>query len=277
MPPLPTTQQLVDEIVRLNQVLNAQARVMHATRRKLYRLEAIERMAKLGRAPRMEIDFRSQFGEDIAIYDLVDAFVPGFYIEVGAFDGRHFSVSWIFDALGWDGLLIEPLPERHAQCVKNRPFAHVVHAALGNRSATGQATFTVVEGDGINGMFSFLSTVPSHLDLLKQSQATTKTVQVPLANMDKLLQEHPAKPSRVDVAVIDVEGGEIDVLEGFDLERWKPRVLMLEDNQKGQDPRLEQWMQKNAPGYMWAGWVDVNRVYIRSDDAETQRRMQGVD
>ncbi len=272
---LPNMQQLIDEILRLNAVTQAQSRVLDAARRRLYRLDAIERLSRTGRTARMDIEFRSQFAEDIAIYDLLDCHTPGFYIEVGAFDGRHFSVSWILDALGWDGLLIEPLPERHEQCVKNRPFAHVVHAALSNRKATGTAQFTQVEGEGINGMFSFLSTAEAHVDMLKQSKASTRTVQVPVTHLDKLLEEHPKKPTRVDVAVIDVEGGEVDVLEGFDLERWKPRVMLLEDNEQGRDPRLMQWMEKNAKGYQQAGWVEVSRVYVRTDDQEVMTRVLG--
>ncbi len=272
---LPNMQQVVDEVLRLNALLQAQARVLDATRRRLYRLDAIERHTRQGKVARMEIEFRSQFAEDVAIYDLLDCHSGGFYIEVGAFDGKHFAVTWMLDALGWDGLLIEPLPERYEQCVKNRPFAQVVHAALSNRKATGTAPFTQVEGDGVNGMFSFLSTAEAHIEMLKQSNVTTRTFQVPVTHLDKLLSEHPKKPTRVDVAVIDVEGGEVDVLEGFDLERWKPRVMLLEDNQQGRDPRLTQWMEKNAKVYQQVGWVEMSRVYVRSDDKEVMTRAMG--
>jgi len=38
--------------------------------------------------------------------------------------------------------------------------------------------------------------------------------------------------------VIDVEGGELEVLDGFDLQIQRPRVLIIEDNSMGRDPAL---------------------------------------
>lgn len=273
-----TPQQIVQEIQRLGQGMGFMARDVLNSRQRIYGLEAREKLRDAARKPRsgMSVTFRSQFGEDLIIWDILGGQLDGFYIEVGAFDGYQLSVSYAFDAMGWEGLLIEPLASRFTECKKNRPHAHCVQAALAKRGSTGTMNFTEVLGDGINGMFSYLSTTPEHYQMLQQAGSKTVTTPVPVTWMDKLLEEHPKKPQRVDAAIIDVEGGEIDVLEGFDLEKYKPRVLLLEDNARGADPKLEAWMTKNAPAYQFVTWLEVNRVYVRKDDQQIMRRIAGL-
>ena len=57
------------------------------------------------------LEFRSQFGEDALLWDFFAGQLDGFFIEVGAFDGYNYSVSYAFECIGWDGLLIEAHPD----------------------------------------------------------------------------------------------------------------------------------------------------------------------
>jgi hypothetical protein len=52
------------------------------------------------------VEFRSQCGEDALIWDAFNGQLDGFYIEVGAFNGYDFSVTYALDCIGWNGLLI---------------------------------------------------------------------------------------------------------------------------------------------------------------------------
>lgn len=233
-------------------------------------LEIRDALARAGRAPRLPLQLRSQFGEDLALLEIFAEQLDGYYIECGAFDGRTISVSWIFDAMGWNGLLVEGVPALHAQAAKHRPHARVEHAAVSRRGSSGTTKFSVVAG-GAGGAFSFLNTNKDHLDIVRNSGAKTVLVDVPLTTMDDLLAKQPPKNGQVDFAVIDVEGGELDVLDGFDLERWKPRVLMLEDNSMGRDKTLERYMESKP--YKQVSWVAVSRVYVRNDDARISALM----
>lgn len=271
MSQVPSPQELAQAVQQLFAQIDGLQGQLTGTRQRLYNFETRSELERLGVKPRLPVEFRSQFGEDLLLWDLFRPKLDGFYIEVGAYDGKSLSVSWIFDAVGWDGLLIEALPDRHAQARANRPHARVEHAALGRRGSKGTTVFTEVEG-GAGGMFSFLSTNAEHDAVITGSGGRRKNVTVPLTTMDDLLAASPPRSGRVDFAVIDVEGGEIDVLEGFDLERWKPRALMLEDNGQGRDATLERYMAGRP--YMQIGWVAVNRVYVRTDDAEIMQRVR---
>jgi hypothetical protein len=59
-------------------------------------------------------------GLDRTILDAIDP-RPGFFVELGAFDGATQSNSVLLESLGWRGLLIEANPGSFAKCVKARP------------------------------------------------------------------------------------------------------------------------------------------------------------
>jgi FkbM family methyltransferase len=225
----------------------------------------------------MPIEFRSQFGEDALIWSLFDGKTDGFFIEVGAFDGYTYSTSYGLEAAGWTGLLIEAIPERYEQCVTRRPHARVVNAALGKRGSTGTATFTVVQ-DQHGGMLSYHTTDERHLADLRQGQYLKKTVSVPFTTMDAILETHPKAAGgegefRINAASIDVEGGELNLLDGFDLARWKPTALLVEDNSKGQSALGKEVIAfLTRAGYTRVGWLFVNGVFVRKDAKETLAR-----
>ena len=55
--------------------------------------------------------FYSQCGQDKWAYEnLFKNKNDGFFIEIGADDGIHFSNTKFFEDLGWNGICIEPSP-----------------------------------------------------------------------------------------------------------------------------------------------------------------------
>lgn len=259
------------DLQRLVEKLNAAQSMQYwggmRTRRFAYAAFAAHVLDVQGKRARRVIEFRSQFGEDVTAWEMLGPQTRGFYIEAGAFDGEHFSVSYAFDAMGWDGLLVEPLPEKAAACRRARPEARVVHAALGRAGSAGTTTLRTT-ADPLDGMFSYTG---AHRPMLGQGVDNASAVEVPLTSLNALLDSHPGgAPARVDLAVIDVEGTELDVLDGFDLKRWRPRVLIVEDNTRGQDNELTAYM-KGMP-YQLVGLLEVNRLYTLTDEPELATR-----
>jgi hypothetical protein len=74
--------------------------------------EVNDQLRLAGRTATLPVDFSAQFGEDILLWDIFRGQNDGFFIEVGAYDGVELSVSYIFEALGWRGLLVEALPDQ---------------------------------------------------------------------------------------------------------------------------------------------------------------------
>lgn len=240
------------------------------TRQRVYALEAEAQLARDGKKPRFPVEFRSQFGEDIFVWDALGGQKEGFFIEVGAFDGYHYAVTYALEAVGWHGLLVEAIPERAEQCKARRPNSRVVNAALSRKGSKGTTTFTVAD-DHFGGMLSYLGDETSHAQRMSTSGIPMKSVSVPLTTMDDLLADHRGE---IDVAVIDVEGAEVDLLNGFDLEKHRPRMVLLEDNSRGREPALGNYMSKKD--YAHVGWIEVNRVYVRADCLDIRDRLMEV-
>jgi FkbM family methyltransferase len=273
-PPDRTTivlEQTLRQVARLVERVEAgQARLWQRMARISQRQAAMEARSLLesqGRTPCMPLEFRAQFGEDEFAWDLLGRTTTGFFIEVGAFDGMHFSVTYALEAMGWTGLLVEPHPVAYAKCAALRTRSRVVHAALGPRGCAPTVDFTVVD-DQYGGMLSYSITTPQHRRQVEANGQATRVVTVPQTTLNDLLGSH-AGP--IDLAVLDVEGAEPALLDSFDLVRFAPRVLMIEDNTRGNNPDLDRAMQ-GVP-YKQVAWLEVNRVYVHEDQHDVLARV----
>jgi len=229
-------------------------------RQKIYALETEIRLRTSNRSPRFPIEFRSQFGEDLLVWDLFAGQTQGLFIEAGAFDGYHYSVTYALEAIGWNGLLVEPHPQAVEQCVRRRPNSTVVYAALSDRTEA-SAEFTIIH-DQYGGMLSHLGPDTSP----ERASAAQTSVKVPVTSLNELLRDHRGE---VDLVVLDVEGAEVKVLAGFDLNRFRPRMLLIEANDP---PSIKQAMASS--GYITAGGFEPNLVFIRPDQKEMLERLR---
>ena len=143
----------------------------------------------------------------------------GYFIEVGANEPTKSSQTWHLERKGWRGVLVEPVPELCKELRRERPHSVVVEAACGAPEQRGSATLHVAEGLA-------RSTLDRNAVALNVNFTRTETVAV--KTLDDILEE--LKPPRVDFVSIDVEGLQLDVLRGFDLQKYHPRLLLVEDH-----------------------------------------------
>src|SRR5690606_22112475 len=221
--------------------------------------------ASAGREPRLPLACRAQGLEDCYLWQLFGGRLDGRFIEAGAADGVRNSVTWLLEAVGWTGGLVEADPQTAAQCARNRPHSEVASAALGPpERATGGATvtFTRVLGQSDADHLSYAAELARTRSIYARRAKQTEQLEVPLRTLSDVLAEAGAGAS-YDIAVIDVEGAELALLQGFDLARFPTAVLMVEDLTGGADPEVDQLLE--AAGYQRAGRIERNTVYIRRD------------
>ncbi len=142
----------------------------------------------------------------------------GFFVEVGANHPTLRSQTWHLERAGWTGILIEPQPDLAALLAEKRS-ATVFAVACSSPDKAGRALPLHVAGP--------LSTL--ELDSIAPGARPSGTILVPARTLDDVLREAGA-PAPLDLLSIDVEGHELEVLRGFDLHRWKPRLILLEDH-----------------------------------------------
>ena len=226
-----------------------------------------DRLLAEGRQPRMPVEFKGQIGEDLFLWNLFEGKLDGFYIEVGGFDGYNLSVSYAFDAAGWDGVLVEPVPPNFEKCKARRPHAHVFNAALSRPGSAPTATFLHLL-DQYGGALSYLPSAGVNGPLVKPGTYSEVKYQVPVRTMDSVLEGlgDVLANRRIDFASIDVEGHEPELLAGFTLDRWKPRVVILEDNSQGDDVPMQREMERHGYRPVFALAFDVFYIHERETE-----------
>lgn len=226
---------------------------------------------RAGLQPQLPVTCRATGGEDLWLLELFNPpghplRTTGFYIECGGFDGKNKSVTWTLDALGWNGLLVEPLPHLAELARKNRPRARVVQAALAERGSTGVARFVHISGDdpAYEGSSHLVSRDTADAGAVKSAPMHgASEIDVPLSWMDEALKPHDGP---VDLLVLDVEGAEPRVLAGLDLSKRRVRVMLIEDHALGESRALDDTL--NPAGFKHVTWIGRNRLFIHKDETE---------
>lgn len=199
--------------------------------------------------------YQSQNGEDRWLDAYFGGRRNGFYVEVGAYDGVIYSNSYHFEQIGWSGVLVEPDPVNCGLCKRNRSRARIFDCAAVAPDQVGEIVFHQVAGGEV-----YSTTNPSgfHQKWITERGLTSREVLVQARTLNSILEE--VAPDRVDFVTIDVEGGELDVLRGFDIRRWRPRVVLVETIAKVRAPAIRDYFVAN--GYAYHRSIDVNDVYL---------------
>ena len=201
----------------------------------------------------------SQFGEDCFLHELFGGKTTGCCVEVGGNDGLLNSNSCHFEKLGWQTILIEPIPALCATIRARRPAAMVIECAASDGAGTCDFHVAV----GVDGMSTMIGD-GSHQRAIRREGGRVETITVQMRTLDDILAS--ADVTTIDFMTIDVEGAEMRVLAGISLARWRPRILIVEDNSHGRDPAVIEHLRNQ--GYVNFHRSGVNDWFASSDDAE---------
>ena len=175
---------------------------------------------------------------------------PGFFIDVGAFDGILGSNTFYFEKhLQWKGIAFEPNPSafealratRSCRLIQGCAYhqdGQVPFLALsqreqrkGAKSRPPGSQLSMVLDSTHGG--AMLSGIPEHMDQLQWVEWIRKPMKlnqtqetVPCYRIDTVLNDSGVKI--VDYLSIDVEGAELEVLRGIDFERVQVNVIGVE-------------------------------------------------
>jgi FkbM family methyltransferase len=156
----------------------------------------------------------------------------GTMLEIGAARPDWLSIGAYFRDHGWDVLSVEPNPV-FAQM--HREEGHdVAEVALASEDL-GKAPFTIVDCGGAvyrDGSVSFESW--SSLGIKNRFAQMDiprlrKIIDVRVCRANTLLGERRPAWREIDLLAVDVEGWELDVLQGLDFRRYRPKVLIVEN------------------------------------------------
>jgi len=210
-----------------------------------------------------DLIFVSQYGEDIFLAEFFDFKSSGFFIEIGAYDGVFLSNTYVFERLGWKGILVEPLPEKYRECVLNRPNSIVINAAVGNGSTqTTEITHVIGVYPSTNetlSTHSFVNGSPERIERCMNLGAKFESFTVPYRSFDDIAVEcGMAMSTSIDLLSIDCEGMDFEVLKSINFDIWRPRLILIEST----GYKVVEYLQKF--GYCPALRIVGNTVFAQN-------------
>lgn len=144
---------------------------------------------------------QTQLNQDIFAL-LMNRFRPGFFLEIGANDGFTLSNTvYLENKFGWNGILVEANHNYMASLAK-RKNSIIVNKAVSDHH--GEAEF--IDAGLYGGLKSYLD--DSHTQHTRNAQR----INVECMRLQEIL-DNAAAPEFIDFVSIDVEGGEMPVVE----------------------------------------------------------------
>lgn len=188
-----------------------------------------ERHELLGRI-HLNYAYASQAGQDVVVDRFLKQKRGGVFIDVGAYDGVMGSNSLFFEQRrGWTGIMVEPMPAFYemAQSARKSPC---LNCAVGPEAGT--AKFIAVS-EGYTQMSGLLDHYdPKLLERVRlDPRHKEELIEVELRTLSDIIETsgtmHP------DFVSLDIEGGEVAVLETFPFYQHDVTMWAIENNSGG--------------------------------------------
>lgn len=192
--------------------------------------------------------------EDVMLWRALSHVSKGFYIDIGAQDPVHDSVSLAFYEHQWRGVHVEPTEQYSSKLRLARPDEVIEQVAIGS----GTETLEFYEFSDTGLSTSDISIANQHLD--SGYQAIRRVV--PVMSLDTLLEKY--RDRAVNWLKIDVEGLEKNVIESWGESPVRPWILVIESTLPlSQEQSHDDWEDLIlAKGYHFAYFDGLNRFYV---------------
>lgn len=193
----------------------------------------------------------------------LDGEKPGTFVDVGAHNGRRASNTLLLEQNGWRGVCIEPNPQSFAELMHERPLAKCVCAAAGDK--VGLETFHV-HRKGLNSTLDLEGSIDFRIKDGRKSGVDREEytpIIAPMFPLEDILDNVGFDPP-IGVLSIDTEGAEMRVLEGLDLNHWKPRIILIEAHSYADVRGLMKYFDRY--NYKFARLVSPNAIICRTEE-----------
>lgn len=192
--------------------------------------------------------------EDVMLWRCFKHNKQGFYADVGACDPILHSVTQAFYERGWRGINMEPAHIYYERLCAER--SHDINLQIAVADVEGSMLFYEIPETG-------LSTLDRETaQKYRREGWSVIEKELSVVTLDKIFEEHVNGP--IHFLKIDVEGAEKKVLDGLNLSRWRPWVLIIEaTTPNSTELSFEGWESSViAAEYEMAYFDGLNRFYV---------------
>lgn len=209
--------------------------------------------------PKGEVSY-AQCGEDLIIdfaLRQLGIAMPR-YLDIGAHHPTLMSNTYRFYRRGGRGVLVEPDPASHARLARARPGD--ISLNIGAGPAAGPLPFYVMSAPWL----STFSAEAKDQYLASGAVRLVAVREIPVMPAGAIIAQH--LPDGVDLVSIDIEGGELAVLQSIDLAHARPAVFCVETLSYSPDRRERKLTECAdylcAQDYMIYADTYINTIFV---------------
>ena len=174
----------------------------------------------------------SEHAEEWIIRDFFHDRRDGMFVDVGSYDYRRFSNTYYLDqTLGWSGVAVDAQEEFAADYAKYRPRTKFFSYFVSDRSDVVESLFV----PRLNNLVA-----SSNKDFAERDESSGER-KVHTITLNDLLRR--TQISKVDFMSMDIELAEPKALAGFDIERFAPRLVVVEAHPEVRQRLLDYFAQ----------------------------------
>jgi len=187
----------------------------------------------------------------------------GVFVDIGAYDGKTISNTYFYEKnLDWTGVCVEPLPDAYKKLQKNRSCI-TVNCAVGAKNE--MISFLEIKSK----IFPELAMLSSDMryqnnETIKKIEAVLKKYEgkysiltIPMRTINEILSENNL--FYIDYLSIDIEGGELDVLQTLDFDKFRIRIMTVENNAREANPLIQQFLE--SKGFRFVMRLEQDELY----------------
>lgn len=168
----------------------------------------------------------SKSGEDIQLWQLLKK-EKGVYIDVGAHHPILGNNTYFFYLRGWQGINVEPNSTFEPLYKKFRGKDYLYKGGIANFD--GELEYFEFSTDVFNTFSG------SHIEKLNLEDKISDSNQIPVITLSTLIRNYLQEPFSIDFLSVDVEGMELEVMQGNDWSKFRPRYILLESHKSLKD------------------------------------------
>jgi FkbM family methyltransferase len=179
----------------------------------------------------------------------------GFYVDVGSLHPKYVSNTYKLYKRGWSGINIDPNPTTQKLFKYYR--SRDINLNIGVAMKEDLLTYYEFEFQGLNSFDADYA----QFRVNEKGNKIMKKSKVKCFPLEKILSEHLPSGTEIDLLDVDVEGFDLSVLKSNDWNKFKPRVILVEDRdfrEKMESSDIFQFLKKQ--GYKFYSYYNITLI-----------------
>lgn len=171
----------------------------------------------------------SQHDEELLIRHFFNDERGGVFLDVGCWDWKEGSTTlYLEERLGWTGFAVDAQAQVREGYETHRPRTKFFNYIVTDRAGGLGQLYVADQISSINA---------DHVEQFPGAQwYRAEPLEVPTITLDALLEQNGVQ--HIDLLSMDIEGAEPKALAGFDIQKYKPRLVVIESSPQVQEAIL---------------------------------------